>query len=76
MRAGSENGEPRIDVYQLNARSATALVLADHFVMQPRDIVYVTAAPIARWNRIINNLLPSISALYLGARTDSELDGL
>jgi polysaccharide export outer membrane protein len=76
MRAGSEDGEPRIDVYQLNARSATALVLADHFAMQPRDIVYVTAAPIARWNRIINNLLPSISALYLGVRTDSELDGL
>lgn len=76
MRAGSEGGEPRIDVYQLNARSATALVLADHFEMQPRDIVYVTAAPIARWNRIINNLLPSISALYLGVRVDRDLDGL
>lgn len=76
LRAGSEDGKPQIDVYQLNARSATALVLADHFEMQPRDIVYVTAAPIARWNRVVNNLLPSISALYLGARTDSELDGL
>ena len=73
MRAGEENGEPRIDVFQLNARSATALVLADHFVMQPRDIVYVTAAPIARWNRIISNLLPTVNALYLGARTDAEI---
>lgn len=74
MRAGEENGEPRIDVYQLNARSATALVLADHFQMQPRDIVYVTAAPIARWNRVISNLLPTLNALYLGARTDREID--
>ncbi len=73
MRAGEENGEPRIDVFQLNARSATALVIADHFQMQPRDIVYVTAAPIARWNRIISNLLPTVNALYLGARTDAEI---
>jgi polysaccharide biosynthesis/export protein len=74
LRAGEENGEPRIDVYQLNARNATALVLADHFQMQPRDIVYVTAAPIARWNRVISNLLPTVNALYLGVRTEREID--
>ena len=76
LRVGEEDGEPRVDVFQLNARSATALVLADRFEMQPRDIVYVTAAPIARWNRVISNLLPSINALYLGVRTDRELDRL
>jgi len=76
LRAGNEGDKPQIDVYQLNARSATALVLADHFEMQPRDIVYVTAAPIARWNRVISNLLPSINALYLGVRTDRELGRL
>jgi len=76
LRAVEENGEPRIHVFQLNARSATALVLADHFEMQPRDIVYVTAAPIARWNRIISNLLPTVSALFLGVRTERELDRL
>lgn len=76
LRAGEENGEPRVDVFQLNARNATALVLADHFIMQPRDIVYVTAAPIARWNRLISNLLPTINALYLGARTDAEIKDL
>lgn len=76
LRAGNEGDKPQIDVYQLNARSATALVLADHFEMQPRDIVYVTAAPIARWNRVISNLLPTINALYLGVRTDRELGRL
>lgn len=76
MRAGEENGEPRVDVYQLNARSATALVVADHFQMQPRDIVYVTAAPIARWNRIISNLLPTVNALYLGVRVNEEIRDL
>ncbi|WMN61189.1 polysaccharide export protein [Pseudoalteromonas xiamenensis] len=51
------------DVYQLDAKSITALVLADKFKLQPSDIVYVTSAPVARWNRVISLLLPSVTAV-------------
>jgi len=61
------------EVFQLDAKNATALVLADQFELQPRDIVYVTAAPIARWNRLISQLVPSASALYLFSRTEDEV---
>jgi polysaccharide export outer membrane protein len=69
-------GEPgQIDLYQLDAKQATALVLADDFELQSRDIVYVTAAPVARWNRVIQQLLPTLQGIYLGAATEDKLGG-
>lgn len=51
------------DVYQLHAKNITAMVIAEQFELQPNDIVYVTSAPLARWNRVISLLLPSVSAI-------------
>ncbi len=53
-----------IDVYQLDVSQAWALALGDKFILQPRDIVYVSAAPITRWNRWVSNVLPSLQGLY------------
>jgi len=49
-------------VYHLNAASAVGFMLADKFDLEPRDIVYVSPAPITRWNRFLSQLLPSIIA--------------
>jgi len=60
LRKGPES---RPQIWHLNSKSPDALVLADSFDLQPRDIVYVDPAHIARWNRVISNLLPSASLL-------------
>ena len=73
LRQAAEGSDKIADVYQLHARNATALVLADQFTLQARDIVYVTAAPIARWNRLIAQILPSIQTLYYGSITQREM---
>ena len=59
-----ENNNPiyTATIYHLNAASAVGFMLADKFALTPRDIVYVSPAPITRWNRFLSQLLPSIVA--------------
>lgn len=71
-QAAPESGR-LADVYQLNAKNATALIMAEQFQLQQRDIIYVTAAPIARWNRVISQLLPSITGLYSIGRFQNDV---
>ncbi|KEF31632.1 Polysaccharide export lipoprotein Wza [Marinobacter nitratireducens] len=73
VRKAPSESDKIANVFQLNARNATALVLADQFKLQPRDIVYVTAAPIARWNRLIAQILPTAQAIYFFARAEDEV---
>lgn len=58
----AENKKPQI--WYLNAADPTALVLADSFDLQPRDVIYVDPAPVTRWSRVINSILPSANFFY------------
>ena len=50
-------------VYQLRMTSVHSMLLAEQFSLRSRDIVYVTAAPITRWNRLISQILPTLSII-------------
>ena len=52
--------EKKIDIYQLNAKNAMALAMADRFELSPRDIVYVDASGIATWNRLLGLIKPTM----------------
>ena len=56
----------KIDIYQLNAKNAMALAMADRFEMNLRDIVYVDASGLATWNRLIGLVLPTVNVVRQG----------
>jgi polysaccharide export outer membrane protein len=51
-----------VNVFQLDITKAYTLGLADSFIVESRDIVYVSASSISRWNRLLTNLLPSLTS--------------
>ena len=52
-----------ITVFQLDASNPTAYLIGTRFVILPQDVIYVTTAPLHRWNRLISSLLPTLTTV-------------
>lgn len=63
-RPNAQDGKT-VHVYQLNLKDATAYVLGTQFKLKPDDVIYVTAAPVARWNRVLSQIMPSINSAIM-----------
>ena len=51
-------GDPDI-VYTFNFKNPAVMPIVQRFPIQGGDIVFVTEAPLVRWNRLITQILPS-----------------
>ena len=58
---GSNKDRP--EIFHLDARYATGLLLAERFELGAQDVIFVDSAGVSQWNRVITQLLPSISVL-------------
>lgn len=56
---GNESGS-RITAWQLDARNAAALVLATRMELRPNDIIFIAEQPVTRWNRVVQQIVPSL----------------
>ena len=67
------NGSDRPVVYWLDAKSPHMMLLATQFQMQPQDVVYVASTGLARWNRLVSLILPTVQTLW---QTQTFIDRL
>jgi len=58
---GTDRANPQI--FHLDAQFATGMLMAERFEMQAQDVVFVDTAGVSQWNRVITQLLPSISVI-------------
>ncbi len=76
IRGKPAGSEKMATVYQLDITNAVALNMGSYFPLEPQDVIYVTSAPLARWNNVISLLLPSISLPGTIADTGSDIGNL
>ncbi|GAA4227781.1 polysaccharide biosynthesis/export family protein [Sagittula sp. NFXS13] len=60
LRAETTSKGEGITAYHLNAENAAKLVLATKFEMRPSDVIFVEEQPITKWNRTLQQFLPSV----------------
>jgi polysaccharide export outer membrane protein len=63
---GADKEKP--EIFHLDARYASGMILGERFRVQAQDVIFVDAAAISQWNRVISQLLPSISVIGIADR--------
>lgn len=63
------------ELFHLDSRLPDAMLLADRFPLRPRDVIYVDAAAVVRWQRVIANILPTATMLNVTSQTQYPLFG-
>ncbi|TMV67344.1 sugar transporter, partial [Thioclava sp. BHET1] len=58
-----------VTAWHLNAKNAANLVLAAHFKLHPDDIIFVAEQPITKWNRVLQQFIPSFITTTTTAAT-------
>lgn len=51
-------------VYRVSLTSTVGILTAGEFGLEPRDVVYVGSTTFSQYNSVINQLLPTISAIF------------
>ena len=61
LRGSPEPGRPDlVTAWHLNAANASNMILATRMELRPNDVVFIAEQPITRWNRVVQQFVPSL----------------
>lgn len=63
-------------VYQLDAGTPDGMLLAREFALQPNDVIYVAETGSTRWNRSLQQIMPTVQGLLSTAIIANTVDDL
>jgi polysaccharide export outer membrane protein len=61
---GARDNPTQPSIYRLDMTQIDSVLLATRFQLQPLDVVYIGTASAARFNRVLDQVLPSLQALF------------
>ncbi|BAN28018.1 polysaccharide biosynthesis/export family protein [Caballeronia insecticola] len=61
---GVRNNPSKPDIYRLDMSQPDSLLLSTQFQLHPQDVVYVGTAGAVQFNRLINQVLPTLQTLF------------
>lgn len=56
--------DKNVKVYWLKANSPQSLLLAERFHLANNDIVFVSTAGVASWNKVVSQILPTVQTVW------------
>lgn len=71
LRASNDAREfGAVTAWHLDGSNAVNVTLATRMELRPNDIIFVAAQPITRWNRVVQQIVPSLITSGVGAITN------
>ena len=58
LRDSNNNGQ--VTAWHLDGSNVVNMVLATRFELRPNDVVFVAEQPVTRWNRVVQQMVPSL----------------
>lgn len=60
-----------LTAWHLDGGNVAGLMLATRFELRPDDVIFVAQQPVTKWNRVINQISPSLIAIPLNRATEN-----
>ncbi|HTJ95307.1 MAG TPA: polysaccharide biosynthesis/export family protein [Pararobbsia sp.] len=52
------------EIFHMDISNPAGYAIAENFQLKAKDVVFVDTAPVVRWGRVINNIVPAAQAAY------------